>query len=101
MELLSIVILRAMDHRHITEAQRSRKMLRLCMGGVLGIMIVAWLVWASVGYSVATHAMSSHAKDTEKAYGNNDPQVMEANLHFIERARAIEASFKAAFLFHK
>lgn len=114
-----------MSNHHITEAKRSSKMHEpahvahaarnrfvvtsmskwqiALMGtsGILGILIIAWLVWGGVSYSTATHAVAIERKDAEKSYDNNDQQVIEANSYFIERARAIEAGFKAAFLFHK
>ena len=73
----------------------------MSMGGALGILIIVWLAWGGIGYSTATHAISFERQDTERSYGDGDPQVMEANIYFIERARAIEAGFKAAFPFHK
>ena len=71
------------------------------MGGVLGILMIAWLAWGSISYSTTTHALSPEAKLAEKSHDNRDQQVMDANSYYIERARAMEAGFKAAFPFHK
>jgi len=71
------------------------------VGAVLAAMVTVWLGSGGISYSAATHAVSTERKDAEESYDNNDPRAIEADRHFIERARAIEAGFKAAFLFHK
>lgn len=73
----------------------------MSMGGALGILTIVWIAWGGIGYPTTTHAISFERKETGRSHGAGDPQVTEANIHFIERARAIEAGFKAAFPFHK
>ena len=69
-------------------------------GGVLGILIILWLAWGGMRYSTATDTITMERSIADKSHGNNDQNLIEDNMYFIERARAIEAGFKAAFLFH-
>ncbi|MDD5175378.1 MAG: hypothetical protein PHQ05_02995 [Sterolibacterium sp.] len=71
------------------------------MGWILSIMTIAWFVWLGISYSTNTNAISSERKHIEKAYDKSDQQAKEADLCFIDRARATEAGFKAAFPFHE
>lgn len=71
------------------------------VGTVLGAMVIIWLGSGGMSYSTATHAISMERKNAEESYDNHDPRAMEANRNFMERARAIETGFKAAFLFHE
>ena len=69
-------------------------------GGVLGILIIVWLAWGGMSYSTATDTITIERSIADKYRANNDPHLID-NMHFIERARAIETGFKAAFLFHR
>ena len=73
----------------------------MAMGGVLGMVMIAWLAWGGISHSTATQVLSAEVKLAEKSRGKDDQQSLDANSHFIERARAIEAGFKAAFPFHE
>jgi len=67
---------------------------------LLAAMLIIWLGSGGTGYSTAAQAISTEHKNADESYDNHAPRAMEANRQFMERARAIEAGFKAAFLFH-
>jgi adenylate kinase family enzyme len=67
---------------------------------LLAAMLFIWLGSSGTGYSTAAQAISTEHKNAEASYDNHAARAMDANRQFIERARAIEAGFKAAFLFH-
>lgn len=68
-------------------------------GGILSILIVAWLVWDGIGYSGATHVLSAEPKYGAMEDDRTGQQAADADKHFVDRARALEAGFKAAFPF--
>jgi hypothetical protein len=71
------------------------------VGTLLAAMLIIWLGSGSIGYSSASRAISMERRNTQASRDDNDPRAMEANRQFMERARAMEAGFKAAFLFHR
>jgi len=73
----------------------------MALGTLLAAMVIIWLGSGGIGYSTASHAISAERKNAEASHDDSDPRAMEANRQFMERARAIEAGFKAAFLFHR
>jgi hypothetical protein len=67
---------------------------------LLTALMGIWLGSVGTGYSPAGGAISIERKNAEASRDDEDPRAMEANRRYVERARAIEAGFKAAFLFH-
>lgn len=81
--------------------QRKWPLMLTGVGTLLAAMLLIWLGSPGIGYSSASHGVSMERKNAEESYDHNAPRAMDANSHFIERARAFEAGFKAAFLFHR
>jgi len=71
------------------------------MGGALAFVMIAVLVWGGSGFATPTPASSTGINLAERSRANDDQQPFDANVPFTERARAIEAGFKAAFPFRQ
>lgn len=98
----------ALAHVGPAAAQRSRvasmnrwQLTLAGVGAALAAMLVIWIGAEGITYSTATPAISVERGNADESYGNNTPRAMEANRQFMERARAMEAGFKAAFWFHR
>lgn len=73
----------------------------MAIGTILATVAIIWLGSAGTGHSGAAGTISAERKNGDQSYEGNAPPALETNSRFIERARAIEAGFKAAFLFHR
>jgi len=68
---------------------------------LLAALLTIWLGFGGVASMPAGGAISMERKHADASRDNNNPRAMEADSHFMERARAFEAGFKAAFLFRR
>ena len=83
----------------IMTSTSKRRLALMGLAGLLAMLAIAWFAWGGNSYPTPSRAISAERQDAEKS--QDDPRVIEANMTFVERARALEAGFKAAFLFHK
>ena len=68
---------------------------------LLAALVAVWLSAGGTAYAPTGGALSTERKTVEASHDDSSPQVIEANRLFMERARAMEAGFKAAFLFNR
>lgn len=71
----------------------------MSMGWILGIMVIVWLVYSGISHT--TLAIPLQHEHFEMSHDKNDQQKTQADIYFLERARATEAGFKAALPLHK